>query len=67
MQIHEIEIIIDAAGNVQLHVLGVKGAPCLELTKDLERSLGGNVTGRELTSEAAESEESSLPAWQQIG
>ena len=46
----EIEISISATGEVQLKVLGAPGTSCLELTKDLEESLGV-VIAREKTSE----------------
>lgn len=46
----EIKVTIDAAGNVKVTVFGVKGGKCLELTKELEQLLGGEVD-REFTSE----------------
>jgi hypothetical protein len=61
MQIHEIEVVIDKNGHVQVHVLGVKGENCLELTKDLEKALGGDVSSRELTVEAIEQVEIQTP------
>jgi hypothetical protein len=52
----EIKVTIDAEGNVKVTVFGVKGGKCLELTKELEQLLGGDVQ-REFTSEYyAESE-----------
>ncbi|MDC7224759.1 MAG: DUF2997 domain-containing protein [Spirochaetales bacterium] len=44
----EMEITIDKDGQVQIHVQGVDGKSCLELTKDLEEALGV-VTTREKT------------------
>jgi hypothetical protein len=48
-----IEFIIDAEGDVQLHVQGVKGESCTKLTSDIERALG-NVKERKLTEEYKE-------------
>lgn len=62
MQIHEISVVIDKQGRVQVHVLGIKGEQCLEVTKNLEKVLGGDVVSRELTAEASESEETTTPA-----
>lgn len=68
MQIHEIEVVIDKQGQVQVHVQGVKGGSCLEVTKNLERALGADVVSRELTAEAGESEENTATekVWQHI-
>ncbi|HET92339.1 MAG TPA: DUF2997 domain-containing protein [Chloroflexi bacterium] len=52
MQIEEIEVFIDENGRVQIEVHGVKGMACLDLTKDLEEALGGEVESREMTAEA---------------
>jgi len=52
MNVEEIEVTIDKNGQVQLHVRGVKGKKCLDLTRDLEKSLGAEVISRELTAEA---------------
>ncbi len=54
MELHEIEVFIDSTGNVQLEVRGVKGRRCLDLTKQLEAVLGGEVLDRKMTSEANE-------------
>jgi len=59
MEVQEIEVLIDADGKVELHVRGVKGESCLELTRQLEESLGGQVESRELTPEAFQGQ--SLP------
>ena len=56
MQIQEIEVLIDQHGQVQLLVRGVKGAACLEITKELEMALGSQVTSREWTGEAYETD-----------
>ena len=53
MDIQEIEIKIGKNGQVQVQVRGAKGKACLELTRDLEATLGGELE-REFTSEAVE-------------
>jgi len=50
-EIQEVEIVIGPDGRIQLEVRGVKGPACLDLTRDLERYLGGRVTRREPTAE----------------
>lgn len=52
MEVQEIEVFIDKDGQVRIEVHGVKGMACLDLTRDLEEALGGEVEERELTSEA---------------
>ena len=54
MDIQEIEVFIDAEGKVRLHVRGVSGSGCLDITRALEAALGGQVTSREMTPEAYE-------------
>ncbi len=49
--LHEIDVTIDATGNVRLAVRGVKGNACRQLTEKLEKLLGGQVVARELTPE----------------
>ena len=51
MEIQEIEIEIGKNGEVRLRVRGVRGMKCIEITKELEDALGGNVL-REITQEA---------------
>ncbi len=46
----ELEITIDKNGDVQIHVQGVDGSSCLEMTKEFEEALG-IVQQREKTSE----------------
>ncbi|HPH96006.1 MAG TPA: DUF2997 domain-containing protein [Anaerolineaceae bacterium] len=57
MEIQEVEIIIGKNGEVQVHVTGVKGQACLEITRGLEEALGGQVLNREMTAEALEQPE----------
>ena len=56
MKIEEIEVFIKDDGEVKYEVRGVKGKKCLDLTKDLETDLGGNILLREETSEMYEQE-----------
>ena len=44
----ELEISVDAEGNVTIKVVGGDGTSCVELTKELEEALG-LVDGRTLT------------------
>jgi len=49
----EIEVVIDEEGAATLHVQGVKGKTCTDLTDDVEKALG-KVTRRTATREARE-------------
>ena len=53
MDVQEIDVTIDENGKVQIHVRGVKGEACLDITQPLEEALGGELT-REMTPEALE-------------
>jgi hypothetical protein len=53
----EIEIVINAKGEVTFQVKGVKGGACLDETKFLEQALGGDVLEQEKTSEFYEQSE----------
>ena len=65
MDVQEIEVVIDRAGKVQIHVKGVKGKSCLDLTSDLEAALGGDVESREMTHEANEPDNEQAQGLQQ--
>lgn len=52
---HEVIIEIDAEGNTQIQVKGVKGKKCFDLTKELEKALG-SVTDSNTTKEYYERE-----------
>jgi hypothetical protein len=52
MDVQEINVIIDANGQVQVEVHGVKGQSCLDITRALETALGGEILLREMTPEA---------------
>lgn len=54
MDVQEIEVTIGKDGKVQVHVRGVKGEACLEITQALESALGGEVELREMTPEAGD-------------
>lgn len=50
MEKEELEITIDANGNVSIKVAGAKGGKCLDITKPIEEALG-EVKLREMTPE----------------
>ncbi len=54
MDVQEVEVTIGKDGKVQVHVRGVKGEACLDITRALEGALGGQVELREMTPEAGE-------------
>ncbi len=56
MELQEIEVVIGRDGQVQIQVRGVQGVKCLELTKELEEALGGEILARIMTPEALEQE-----------
>lgn len=64
MDLQEIEVIIDKDGRVKLMVRGVKGLACLELTRELEAMLGGQIEAREMTPEATETVQEQSQEWQ---
>lgn len=65
MELQEIEVIIGKDGQVQLQVRGVKGLTCLNLTRELEAVLGGQIEAREMTPEAEEDTTEQVRQWQQ--
>lgn len=67
MELQEIEVFIDSTGKVQLAVRGVKGGGCLDLTKQLEALLGGEVLDRKMSSEAYEAGGEVLQNQQRVG
>ena len=54
MELQEIDVFIEKNGRVRVEVRGVKGMSCLDMTKDLEDALGGEVEEREMHHEAYE-------------
>jgi hypothetical protein len=67
MELQEIDVYIDADGEVRLEVRGMAGRSCLDLTAGLEAALGAEVISRELTAEAAADMEASETQRQQLG
>jgi hypothetical protein len=54
MEMQEIDVYIDKSGEVRVEVRGVKGPACLDITRQLEAALGGQIASREMTPEAQE-------------
>ena len=54
MEVQEIDVFIEKNGQVRVEVQGVKGMACLDVTKNLEDALGGQVEDREMRPEAYE-------------
>ena len=50
-ELQEIEVVISPNGEVKVHVQGVKGKKCTDITKGMEELLGGNVIQRNETDE----------------
>ena len=64
MHKQDIEIVINAKGEVTFQVKGVKGGSCLAETKFLEQALGGEILVREPTSEYYEQgDEAGVHSW----
>jgi len=63
MRKQDIEIIINAKGEVTFQVKGVKGASCLDETKFLEQALGGDVIDQQKTGEYYEQSEGYVSTW----
>lgn len=55
----ELEIMIGEMGAVTVHVNGVKGSKCMDLTKDIEEALGV-VVSRDKTGEYYQVEQSEV-------
>jgi hypothetical protein len=66
MELQEIEVFIEKDGQVRIEVRGVKGMSCLDLTKDLEAALGGQVEEREMTPEAYETVQEQVQGYQRL-
>jgi hypothetical protein len=56
MELQEIDVFVDKNGEVKIEVRGVQGQTCLDLTKNLEAILGGEIVTREMTAEAQENQ-----------
>jgi hypothetical protein len=61
----EIEIVINAKGEVTFQVKGIKGGSCMDETKFLEQALGGDaaVVDQQKTSEYYEAAEGYSSVW----
>ncbi|MBA3457816.1 MAG: DUF2997 domain-containing protein [Deltaproteobacteria bacterium] len=61
----EIEIVINAKGEVTFQAKGIKGASCLAETEFLQKALGGDaaVLEQEKTAEFYEQSEGYVSAW----
>jgi hypothetical protein len=61
----EIEIVINAKGEVTFQVKGVKGGSCLDETKFLEQALGGDaaIVDQQKTGEFYEQSEGYVSTW----
>jgi DUF2997 family protein len=63
MHKQDIEIVINAKGEVTFQVKGMKGGSCLGETKFLEQALGGDVIDQQKTSEFYEGSEGYVSTW----
>jgi len=65
MHKQDIEIVINAKGEVTFQVKGVKGGSCLSETKFLEQALGGDaaVVDQQKTAEFYEGTEGYVSTW----
>jgi hypothetical protein len=65
MRKQDIEIVINAKGEVTFEVKGVKGGSCLDETKFLEQALGGPsaIVDQQKTSEFYEQSEGYVSTW----
>lgn len=65
MRKQDIEIIINAKGEVTFQVKGMKGGSCLEETKFLEQALGGDaaIVDQQKTGEFYEQSEGYVEGW----
>jgi DUF2997 family protein len=65
MHKQDIEIVINAKGEVTFQIKGVKGGSCLSETKFLEQALGGDaaVVEQQKTAEYYEASEGYVSTW----
>jgi len=63
MHKQDIEIVINAKGEVTFQVKGVKGGSCIDETRFLEHALGGAVIDQQKTSEFYEGSEGYVSTW----
>jgi len=67
MELQEIDVFIEKDGQVRIEVRGVKSSHCLAETRELEKTLGGEILSREMTPEASEAADSNLENEEQQG
>ena len=69
MELQEFDVFIEKYGRVRIEVRGAQGMSCLDLTKDLENALGGQIEAREMTPEACETAQEQVQErqWQRGG
>ena len=69
MRKQDIEIVINAKGEVTYQVKGVKGGSCFDETKFLDQALGGDaaIVEQEKTAEFYEGSEGYVSTWQGSG
>ena len=65
-QMQELEIVISPTGEVKIEVKGVAGGHCVDLTRDLERSLG-EVEERQFKAEYYQQADQAQQQWNQEG
>lgn len=58
-----IDVLTQKDGRARIEVRGAKGTSCLDLTRDVEAALGGQVESREMTTEAQESAVEQVQDW----
>ena len=65
MRKQDIEIVINAKGEVTFEIKGVKGASCIDETRFLEQALGGEsaVVDQQKTGEYYEETEGAASTW----
>jgi Protein of unknown function (DUF2997) len=61
-EIQEIDVFVAPDGTVKLEVRGAKGKKCLDLTRDIEELLGGDIAERIHTDEFDQAEEEQTQA-----
>lgn len=57
MELHEVDVFIEADGEVRVEVRGMPGGSCLVATAALEAALGADVVSREVTPDLRGAEE----------
>ena len=60
MELQEVEVFIGKDGQIRVEVSGVKGMACLDVTKDLENAIGGQIQERTMRHEAYSSTTSQI-------